>query len=154
MDIVDPPPVPETHLRPSDLKNRVLLLRPCRHDVVEGRDGKPWEFVECCVWVLDRAGVVEYAENVRLSWRKAVAQLRLVMGQLVACRPVEQEDRSIELVPLKGEARAVAERVAAGIIADEGPPTEGIATESIVAAKNTVEDTEWGYGGEPYPEPF
>lgn len=114
MTIQDPPPAPEGghNLRAADLKNRVLLLRPTQHDTVEGKDGKPWEFVACDVWVLDRAGIVEQGDGVRFSWWKAVAQLKDSIGRFVACKPVEQEDRSVELVPLTGEARSVAERVA------------------------------------------
>lgn len=117
MTIQDPPPPPEgaASLRAADLKNRVLILRPERHDTVEGKDGKPWEFVECDVWVLDRAGIVEHASGVRFSWWKAVAQLKNSIGALVACKPVEREDRSVELEPLTGEARKVAERVAGEI---------------------------------------
>lgn len=117
MPIIDPPPAPEGAglLRAADLKNRVLLLRPQVHDTVEGKDGKPWEFVSCDVWVLDRAGIEHHAEGVRFSWWKAVAQLKDQIGDLIACKPVEQDDRSIELVPLGGEARKVAERVAAEI---------------------------------------
>lgn len=117
--IVDPPPAPEGSplMRAADLKNRPVVLRPTRYDSVEGKDGKPWTFVECDVWVLDRAGVVEHAAGVRFSWWKAVEQLRETLGDLVACKPVEQEDRSVELLPLTGEARAVAERVAAEITA-------------------------------------
>lgn len=115
MTIIDPPPAPEggQNLRAADLKNRVLLLRPTEHDTVEGKDGKPWEFVACDVWVLDRAGIVETGHGVRFSWWKAVAQLKDAIGRFVACKPVEQEDRSVELMPLPGDARAVAEKVAA-----------------------------------------
>lgn len=125
--IIDPPPAPEggTNLRAADLKNRVLLLRPTGHDTVEGKDGKPWEFVECDVWVLDRAGIVEEGTGVRFSWWKAVAQLKGSIGQFVACKPVEQDDRSVELLPLSGDARQVAEKVAAeiGLRAVGGVPT-------------------------------
>jgi hypothetical protein len=74
------------------------------------------------VWVLDRAGIDIHDEGVRISWWKAVEQLKDNIGQLVACKPVEQADNSIELTPLAGEARTVAERVAATIgVADDGP---------------------------------
>lgn len=114
MSIIDPPPAPEgmERLRAQDLKNRVCIIRPQFEDTLEGKDGKPWNFVECDVWVLDRAGIEAEATGVRISWWKAVAQLRGQFGGLVACRPVEQPDNSIELTPLVGDARAVAERVA------------------------------------------
>ena len=124
MSIIDPPPAPEggQHLRGQDLKNRVCIIRPTVLDTVEGKDGKPWTFVACDVWILDRAGIDIHDEGVRISWWKAVEQLKDNIGQLVACKPVEQADNSIELTPLTGEARAVAERVAATItVADDGP---------------------------------
>lgn len=124
MPIVDPPPPPEGGgaMRAADLKNRVLLLRPTKHDTVEGKDGKPWEFVECDVWVLDRQGVVEEAQGVRFSWWKAIAQLSDNLGRYVACKPVEQEDRSVQLVPLSGDARVVAERIVKELEGDAPPP--------------------------------
>lgn len=124
MSIIDPPPAPEGggQLKASELKNRVLLLRPTEHDTVEGKDGKPWEFVACDVWVLDRAGIVEEGTGVRFSWWKAIAQLKGAIGQFVACKPVEQDDRSVELLPLTGDARDVAERVAGELSGSTPPP--------------------------------
>lgn len=115
--LMDPPPAPEQSenlVRAADLKNRVLLLRPTGLGEWPAKDdGKgPQTYVECDVWLLDRQGVESEATGVRFSWWRAVSQLKSCMGQLVACRPIERDDRSVELVPLPENARKVAERVA------------------------------------------
>lgn len=115
--LMDPPPAPEQSenlVRAADLKNRVLLLRPTGLGEWPAKDdGKgPQTYVECDVWLLDRQGIESEATGVRFSWWRAVAQLKGCMGQLVACRPIERDDRSVELVPLPENARKVAERVA------------------------------------------
>lgn len=117
-ELVDPDPAPEggaAQMRAADLKNKVVLLCPTEHDTVEGKDGKPWEFVACNVWVLDRQGIVEEGTNVRISWWKAIAQLKDKMGEFVGAKPTEQDDRSVELVPLSGDARKIAAQVVADL---------------------------------------
>lgn len=119
MPISDPVPAPEyTGLRGKDLKNRPVILRPEAYAEDIGQDGKPWKYVTCDVWVLDRAGVEQQATGVRISWTYAVGQLKQQMGQLVACRPVEGESNAVELQPLQGDARIVAEKVAGEIEAE------------------------------------
>jgi hypothetical protein len=120
VSIIDPPPAPEAgkqqHMKAGDLKNKYCILRPTSTGQWEPRDGKEGNpYVACEVWTLDRAGILEHDTSVWISWWKAIAQLKNYMGQLVACRPVEQEDRSIELTPLTGEARIMAEKVAGEI---------------------------------------
>lgn len=113
MPLTDPPPVPEggNQLKAKDLKNKVIIIKPTEHDTVPGKDDKPWEFVAGDVWVLDRAGVTETGQGVRFSWWKAVAQLKGLLGEFVACKPTEMDDNSVELVPLAGEARDVAAKI-------------------------------------------
>lgn len=125
--LMDPPPAPEQSenlVRAADLKNRVLLLRPTGLGEWPAKDdGKgPQTYVECDVWLLDRQGIESEATGVRFSWWRAVAQLKGCMGQLVACRPIERDDRSVELVPLPENARKVAERVALEI--EQGPTAQ------------------------------
>lgn len=113
-DLIDPiePPEGSDFLKAKDFKNKPVILQPVRFATEAGRiEGKEWTFVECNVWELDRAGVVQEAENVRVSWWRAVAQLKDHIGSYIACRPVEQEDNSIILAPLTGDARDVAARV-------------------------------------------
>lgn len=115
-ELLDPPPAPEARerLNAKDLKNQVLLLRPTMHDTIPGTkpndrgEIKPWEFVEADVWVLDRQGITAHETGVRFSWWKAVDQLKGMLGEFVACKPVEAADNSVELVALTGEAREVA----------------------------------------------
>jgi hypothetical protein len=127
--ILDPPPAPEQSenlVRAADLKNRVLLLRPTGLGEWPAKDdGKgPQPYVECDVWLLDRAGVESHATGVRFSWWRAVAQLTDCMDRFVACRPVERDDRSVELQPLTGSAREVAEKVADELAAGADTPAE------------------------------
>lgn len=115
VELIDPtePPEATERMRAADLKNRPVLLYPQRYATEEGRDGKPWTFVECDVWTLDRQGIVDSGTEVRVSWWRAIEQLRNAIGSYVGCKPTEQEDRSIILTPLKGDAREVAAKVAA-----------------------------------------
>jgi len=126
--IIDPPPAPETSetlVRAADLKNRVLLLRPTGTGEWPARDdGKaPQAYVECDVWLLDRQGVESSATGVRFSWWRAVSQLQGAMGRYVACRPTERDDRSVELLPLSGTARDVAEKVADELSRNDTEPS-------------------------------
>ena len=125
----DPGELPEggdaNRMNAKNLKNQVLLLKPTLHDTVPGTkpnangEVKPWEFVECDVWVLDRTGVVETGQGVRFSWWRAVRRLQSQIGEFVACKPMEQDDNSVDLVPLEGDARKVAAQVVADIRSTE-----------------------------------
>lgn len=123
-ELIDPPEPEESSeptLRAKTLKNRPLIVRPVDHKTEAGQDGKPWEFVECDVWVLDRSGVEQFASGVRVSWWKARNQIKGAIGAYIACRPEEMDDNSVVLRPLRGEARKVAEQVIADI-KGEGTP--------------------------------
>lgn len=125
--LTDPPPAPELSenlVRASDLKNRVLIIRPTGVGEWPAKDDKAAQpYIEADTWVLDRQGIESFHQGVRYSWWRAVAQLRNCMGMLVACRPVERDDRSVELAPLPEAPRKVAEQVAAQIDADgQGVP--------------------------------
>ena len=138
MALSDPGVPPEagtagSRLRAKNLKNTPLILRPREVKSAEGRDreGNPkmYDYMECDVWVLDRQGVVESDTGIRVTWWRALEQLKNArMGSLIACRPVEQDDNSVVLAALEGAARDVAEIVAAEIEAggDPGPmPDDG-----------------------------
>lgn len=121
-DFLDPPEPPEgsASLKAKDLKNKVCLFRPTAvgewpaKEATEEEKAKPAQpYVECDVWVLDRAGVTDEGTAVRVGWWKAVAQLKDNIGQIVAAKPMEQDDRSVVLVALTGEAREVAAKVSA-----------------------------------------
>ena len=135
--IIDPPPAPEggSSLRATDLKNQPCIIRgselgtwpakPAEYDGegnVVKKAQKESEYVECEVWTLDRAGLLDHHEGVRISWWKAVDQLKGNLGALVACRPmqVDPNNNAISLEPLTGAARDVAQDVAANLI-DNGP---------------------------------
>lgn len=121
--LVDPTPPPEpgegNRLRARDLKNTPLILKPVREGNEPGKDNKPWVYIECEVWTLDRQGVVAHETGIRFSWWRAVEQLKSQIGQYVACRPVEQDDNSIILTPLSGAAREVAEAALATLAAPQ-----------------------------------
>lgn len=125
MTIIDPPPAPEggNNVRPADLLNQPILVRPIgigTWDEESKSPGKP--YVICDVWTLDRAGIVEHHEGMWISWWKAVEQLRENIGSIVACRPTKQDDNSIELTPLEGAAREVAVKAAESLSAVEDVP--------------------------------
>jgi hypothetical protein len=81
-------------------------------------------YIECDVWVFDRQGVTQTGTEVRISWRRAVAQLDGLFGELVACKPVEQDDRSVILVGLTGAAREVASKIVAEIEGGDHAPEQ------------------------------
>lgn len=133
--LLDPPPAPEASenlVRASDLKNRVLVLKPTGVGEWPAKEDKPAQpYIEADTWVLDRQGIESFHPGVRYSWWRAVSQLKGCMGRLVACRPVERDDRSVELAPLPENQRRVAEQVALEIEqemsthADSGPIITG-----------------------------
>lgn len=144
--ILDPPPAPEHSenlVRAADLKNRVLLLRPTGMGEWPPKDDKPAQpYVECDVWLLDRQGVESNATGVRFSWWRAVAQLSGCIDRFVACRPVERDDRSVELQPLTGAARDVAERVADEIA--------GAVAQGLDDTPDDIRPTGYANGEEPF----
>jgi hypothetical protein len=93
------------------LRNTPILVKPGQRYERDGQDGKPWVYVECEVVTLDRQGIVEHADGVRVSWVRVLPQLEGARDQWVAARPVDTGE-GIVLEPLSGAARDVAERVA------------------------------------------
>lgn len=120
-DFIDPPPAPEAtdRLRAADLKNRVVIFRatgqgsdPSHPD----KNGRPWEWTTCEVWVLDRSGIELHETDLRVSWWRVREQLAAAgEGALVAGKVNENDDRSITLEPLSGDARNVATKTAESI---------------------------------------
>lgn len=129
----DPGPPPEggQFLKAADLKNKPLLVKPTgtgwydakpaspaelddQGNVVREaqKEQGPQEYVECDVWVLDRAGVVEEGTGVRIGWWKAVGQLKDKMGRYVGGVPLkEANSNSIVFEKLDDTHRAVAAQV-------------------------------------------
>jgi hypothetical protein len=111
-----PPPPPESSgLRAKDLKNRPCLVLPGDlKSEKSNRDENDWTFVECRVAVIDRSGIVERGDNVRISWARAVPQLTDFAaeypGEWMPCRPVE-DGNAVILAELEGADLEVAERV-------------------------------------------
>lgn len=130
MTIIDPPPAPEggSSARPSDLLNKPCIFKATgmgKWGEESKTPGKPYVVVD--VWTLDRAGIVDHFEGMWVGWWKAVAQLEHNIGELVACRPTQQADNSIELVALSGTAREVAVAAAdaltaAPVVSNAAPP--------------------------------
>lgn len=119
MPFSDPPPAPEGggSIRAKDLVNKVCLFKPTGQGVWPASDDKKEQpYVECDVWVLDRAGILEEGTGVRVAWWKAVDQLSGKMGEFVGAKPMQIEgSNAIELRPLEGEARSVAAAVTADL---------------------------------------
>ncbi len=131
-----PPPEGGTGMRAADLINKVCVFRP--NNLGEW-DAKPAEvdadgnvtkeaqkastYVECDVWVLDRAGILEEGSHVRVSWWKAVDQLKGCIGEFVPGKPTqEQGGRAVFLHPLEGDALKIAAKVVAEL--DISPEAE------------------------------
>jgi hypothetical protein len=106
------PPPESSGLRAKDLKNLPCLVLPGEQlqEEKSAKDDKPWEFVECEVIVLDRSGIVQRADGVRISWARAVPQLLDAKGQWLAVRPVE-DGNAVVLEELTGADLEVAKRV-------------------------------------------
>lgn len=137
MTFVDPadPPEASERLKAGDLKNKVCIFRPTAVDVwpdreEEGRTKKGGKYIECDVWVLDRAGIVEESTGVRISWWRAVAQLEPHIGEYVLASPREQDDRSVILIKTSSE-----EWRAAGAAA-----VESIQTTTVAASLGAEDD--------------
>jgi hypothetical protein len=138
VSFVDPAPPAEgmAMMKAADLVNKVCLFRPVEvgeWPAKPAADGKKAQaaqkYIECDVWVLDRAGVLEEGTGVRVAWYRCVDDLEAKMGQFVGGKPVKEDGtNSIILVPLEGAARDVAAQVvtdlAAAPVADESDGTE------------------------------
>lgn len=110
MSFVDPadPPEASERLKAGDLKNKVCIFRPQVLGMWDDREEngqvkKGGRYIECDVWVLDRAGIVEESTGVRISWWRAVAQLEPHIGEFVLASPREQDDRSVILIKTSSE---------------------------------------------------
>jgi hypothetical protein len=128
MTFTDPvePPEGGLSMKATDLQNKVCLFRPMArgewpakeaHTTEDGTTMKaqgPRPYVECDVWVLDRAGIIEEGTGVRVSWWKAVAQLEAVeFGDFVLAMPRKEDDsNAIVLIKTsKEEWREIGARV-------------------------------------------
>ncbi len=152
MSFTDPvePPEGGASMKAADLQNKVCLFRPTgtgEWPAKEARvdeQGKEWKaqgpqpYIECDVWVLDRAGILEEGTGVRVSWWKVVKQLEAVeFGDFVLGMPRKEDDsNAIVLIKTsKDEWREIGARVvkeidaAAAVVTerepDEGAPAEG-----------------------------
>ncbi len=126
MSDYDPPPPPEggSGMRATDLVNKVCIFRTCstgEWPAKEAADGQPARkaqpYVECDVWVLDRAGILEEGTGVRVSWFKVYDQLAggkdaRPIGSFTTGMPQQEEGgKAIVLTKLVGDAAAVANRI-------------------------------------------
>jgi hypothetical protein len=130
-ELHDPPEAPEGGglMKGTDLVNKVCLFRPtgmgewpARAAVAATAESAaqkargPQPYVNCDVWVLDRAGIVEEGTDVRVGWWKAVEQLKDSMGQFVGAKPTKEEgSNAIFLLALSGDARKAAVKAIAEI---------------------------------------
>jgi hypothetical protein len=115
-----PPAEPNKTPRAKDLKNQAMLVRPGQKYVTEdGADGKPWKYVECTVVTLDRQGIVEQYDDVRISWVRTQQQLEASKGQWLAVKPVDTGE-GVVLVGLEGQELAIAERVVGELTHPDG----------------------------------
>jgi len=112
----------KSSMRAGDLINLPLLVRvtgegewPAReaHVDEQGRQIRaqgPTPYVECDVVVLGAGGIENHGTGVRISWRRVVPHQLSIdkQGEWVACRPKQQDDRSIVLMGFdeKGKRRA------------------------------------------------
>lgn len=131
-------------LKSKDLINKPIIIRPVevRHDG-KGKDdnGNPqaYTYVNCDVWVLDRAGVVEKGTGVQFSWKRVIPQLSDRIGQFVAATPVVEADNSRVLQPFGEKGKEIARRVIADIKA-----------EAATAALGGEVETTYDNGEEPF----
>ncbi len=128
MTFVDPtePPEAAERMKAMNLKNKVCLFRPTSLGEFDPKEGKTKgdTYVECDVWVLDRAGIVEEGTGVRVGWWRAVEQLKPQMGDYVLAMPVEQEDRSVVLIKTSKEEWRKLAAEAVATIAGTGTPVQ------------------------------
>jgi hypothetical protein len=116
-------------LKAKDLINKPLIIKPLavRHDG-QGKDddGNPtsYTYVNCDVWVLDRAGVVEKGEGVRIAWKRVIPQLEDRIGKFVAGTPIVEADNSRVLQAFSEAGKEIARKVIAEIKAEAPPIAE------------------------------
>jgi hypothetical protein len=154
VSFVDPvePPEGGLSMKATDLQNKVCLFRPVAHGEWPAKPesvdetGKtikaqgPRPYIECDVWVLDRAGIVEEGTGVRVSWWKAVEQLKGVeFGSFVLAMPLKEDDsNAIVLIKTsKQEWRDTAAQVIKEITSAEPVASE-------------TREGEWAEGEEPF----
>lgn len=88
-------------------------------------------YVECHVVKLDRAGIVEESDGVRVSWYRVIPQLEDKIGRYIAAMPVQDQatgnGKSIILTPLSDAMKTVARDAVAALKAEKEyvpPPGE------------------------------
>lgn len=131
-DFVDPgePGELKTGLRAKNLVNQPLIIRPNAILEAMGKDDagndKPYTYVDCDVWVLDRQGVIDHDTGVQFSWVRVMPQLSDRLGQYVAGKPIRGSDNSITLQPFTEDGKKIARSVIAEIrnTAPATPPAE------------------------------
>jgi hypothetical protein len=96
-------------LRAKDLINKPLFIRPLHEAEVEGKDGKPWRYIECEVAVIGMDSIEDYASNVRISWTRVLPQLRDRIGKWVAAVPRVGDDNAVVLQPFTEDGKRRAE---------------------------------------------
>jgi len=147
-DWMAPPEPPEgsNRLNAKDLKGHVVVFHPYAVGEDVGKDGKPWRFVVCDVWQIDRAGIVERDTEVRVSWWRAYEQLKACLGGFVPCKVVENEDRSVTLAVLAGQAAEVVKGCRDEITGD----ADRWHTERNQTPTPTGPDAGWDQNDEPF----
>lgn len=117
-------------MKSKDLINKPLIIRPraVRHDG-QGKDddGNPttYSYVNCDVWVLDRAGVVESGTDVQFSWKRVIPQLADRIDKYVAGTPRVTDNNSRVLEPFTDKGKEIARRVIGEIKAGEATAALG-----------------------------
>lgn len=138
----DPVPAPEGGggLRAAELVGQFCLFRvtgegmwdakPAQEATADtpakpAQEAKP--YIECDVWTFDRAGQTGSGTGVRVSWWKAVEQLKAAgIGAFVAARPMTAPgSKAVELVTLEGDARKAATALVADIKTKEAADALG-----------------------------
>jgi hypothetical protein len=158
-DPVDPPEGGQS-MKAADLQNKVCLFRPTgtgEWPAKEARvdeQGKEWKaqgpqpYIECDVWVLDRAGILEEGTGVRVSWWKVVKQLEAVeFGEFVLGMPRKEDDSNaiVLIKTAKDEWRDIGARVVKEIDATATVVTEREPGEDDAALQAKAEAEETAY---------
>lgn len=119
-----PPPPARERLKAKNLVGQNCLILPtgigewdAKPATATDRAQPAQEYVECDVWTLDRQGIVASESGVRISWYRAVPDLKSEMGKYLGCRPTEDTDKSNFLARLPDEIRPVAKKVCEELIA-------------------------------------
>ena len=134
-------------MKSKDLINKPLIIRPLavRHDGAgKDDDGNPttYSYVNCDVWVLDRAGIVESGKNVQFSWKRVIPQLEDRLGQYVIGTPRVTDNNSRILEPFTDKGRELARKVIGEIKAE--------ATASALGADVVADEPPFDPGDEPF----